>query len=192
MTSLISGKIVKRLPIFFLLVMGFSLSTKAQDYGTFEWDILRIGAIYPSDKTTFDSGVSVSTGPRFNITNNFSAGLRLAVDVYGETPAEQIVDVGVSTSIYLLGDYYFSNKGNKRAFAGLGIGKHAGLEVTARVDENGEITEEETRDFGTYYGVTPRIGYEFGILRISGEYNFTLDKAVPDVLGIHMGLTIGG
>lgn len=190
MTSLISRKLIKRLPIFFLLVTFFSLTTKAQDYGTFEWDIVRVGAIYPSDKAIFTRGVSVSTEPRFNISNNFSAGLRLAVDVYGSSPAENIVDVGVSTSLYVLGDYYFSNKGNKRAFVGLGIGKHAGLEVT--VEEDGEIIEENTRDFGTYAGITPRIGYELGILRISGEYNFTLDKAVPDVLGIHLGLTIGG
>lgn len=190
MTNLISRNLIKRLPIFLLLVTLFSVTSKAQDYKPVEWDILRLGAIIPSENTT--SGVSISTEPRFNISNKFSAGLRLGVDVYGSSPIENVVDIGVSTSLYLLGDYYFSNKGNKRAFAGLGLGTHAGLEVTATIDEDGEIIEEETRDFGTYYGITPRIGYEFGILRISGEYNFTLDKAVPDVLGIHLGLTIGG
>ena len=90
----------------------------------------------------------------------------------------------------MLGDYYFSNKGNKRAFAGLGIGRHAGLEATVEGEE--EIEDEDIRDFGSYFGITPRIGYELGVLRISGEYNFTLDQAVPNVLGIHLGLTIGG
>jgi len=190
MTSLISNKYIKRLPIFLLLVTFFSVTTKAQDYGRFEWDIIRLGTIFPSEKEIFTTGISVSTAPRFNISNKFSAGLRLAVDVYGNSPMENVVDIGVSSSIYVLGDYYFSNKGNKRAFAGLGLGKHAGLEAT--VEEDGEVLEENTRDFGTYYGITPRIGYELGVLRISGEYNFTLDKAVPDVLGIHLGLTIGG
>ncbi len=192
MTSLISRKLIKRLPIFFLFVTLFSVTTKAQDYGTFEWDIVRLGTASPVNETTFMPGVSLSTEPRFNISNKFSAGLRLGVDIFGSTPAENVVDIGVSASFYVLGDYYFSNKGNKRAFAGLGVGKHAGLEATFRVEENGEVIEEETRDYGTYYGITPRIGYEFGILRISGEYNYTLDKAAPDVLGIHLGLTIGG
>jgi len=190
MTSLISKNLITRLPIFFLLVTFLSVNTQAQDYGTFEWDIVRLGSANPSNTAASTMGASISTEPRFNISNKFSAGLRLAVDAYGSSPAENIVDVGVSASVYLLGDYYFSNKGNKRAFAGLGIGKHAGGEV--RVEEDEEIKDENTEDFGTYYGITPRIGYEFGILRISGEYNFTLDNAVPNVLGVHFGLTIGG
>ncbi len=41
-------------------------------------------------------------------------------------------------------------------------------------------------------GLIPRVGYELGHLRLSAEYNLTFDDAVPDYIGIHLGITLWG
>ena len=173
------------LAVFFII--AFSSIAKSQDYGKLEWDIVRIGVIFPADKAEISSGVAFSTEARYNISNNISAGLRLAFDAYGSGTGENISDIGLSNSIYLVGDYYFSSDSNKRAFAGIGLGRNNGITVKT---STGGISEETKGD--SYFGITPRVGYELGLLRISGEYNFSLDDNVPNIFGIHLGFTIGG
>ncbi len=87
-----------------------------------------------------------------------------------------------------MGEYYLKNNGNKRLFAGLGVGTFSVGNITL-VDSSG--VESKIR-FGNAIGITPRVGYELGLIRLVLEYNYTFDRDVPNYLGIKLGLNVGG
>jgi len=97
------------------------------------------------------------------------------------------LNVGVSTSVAVFGDFYFNNKRSKRAFIGLGAGTFAG--GSTKVDVGGAIIEEGG---GFALGVVPRVGYEIRFIRLTFEYNFALPKKVPNYAALKLGFNFGG
>lgn len=167
------------------LCLNSSMNAQAPSYTDFEWDILRLGYAIPGGASV-GSGLALGTEVRYNLKDNISVGLRWEVAIYGsgdETGTD--VDLGAAGSYALMGDYYFNTESSKRAFAGLGIGMFQGASVEVS-GQTGSI------DGGSSIGIIPRIGYEFGHLRISGEYNLTFDDAVANYIGIHIGITLFG
>jgi len=169
-----------------LLFLSSNLNAQAESYTDFEWDIVRFGYVSPTGVDGITSGISLSSEPRYNLKDNISIGLRWELALYGsgdETGSN--VDIGAAGSYALIGDYYFNTESSKRAFAGFGVGYFGG----ASVEVNGQ---SGSADEGSSIGLTPRLGYEFGHLRLSAEYNLTFDDAVPDYLGFHLGITLFG
>ena len=175
--------------LFFILALFFmnsNINAQAESYTDFEWDILRMGYVIPSGVTGIGSGFSVGSAVRYNLKDNISVGLRFEGAIYGSDDVlGSNVSLGLAASYALMGDYYFNTESSKRAFAGLGIGyfKGASVEVDGTTGTGGE---------GSSIGFIPRVGYEFGHLRLSAEYNLALDDAVPSYIGIQLGITLFG
>lgn len=175
--------------LFTVLSMVFlctNVNAQADSYTDFEWDILRLGYASPSGVDGVSAGFALSGEVRYNLTDDISIGLRSELALYGagdELGTE--VELGTATSTVLVGDYYFSNTSSKRAFAGMGLGLYKG----ASVEVNGQSVDG---DEGSAFGISPRVGYEFGHVRLSAEYNLTFDDAVPNYLGVHIGFTLFG
>ena len=166
--------------LLFLIAMAQVGNSQAESYKAFEWDIIRFGYVIPSGNGV-TSGISLGTEPRFNITDNISAGLRIELALVG-TDVEG-GSAGAAGSYVAVGDYYFSNSSSKRAFAGLGIGSYSGASITVG---NTKV------DGGSGLGISPRVGYELGHLRLSAEYNLPFKDGVPKYLSVNLGITLFG
>lgn len=162
-----------------------SLSAQAPSYTDFEWDIARFGYAAPVGSDGVTGGISLGTEVRYNLKDNLSLGLRYEIAVFGSDFETEGVEIGVSGSYALIADYYLSTTSSKRAFVGLGIGQFAGGDV----EVGGTAVEG---DVGSSIGLIPRVGYEFGHLRLSAEYNLAFKEEVSSYLGIHLGITLFG
>lgn len=169
----------------FLVFIFISTSAKSQSYKPFEWDIIRLGVVFPTGDGT-STGGSIGTEPRYNINDNFSASLRLEAAIFGSE--DDAFDLGTSGSWTLFGDYYFQNNKNKRAFAGLGIGFFSGADLTVETNGNTSTVAEG----GNGVGLVPRVGYELGFLRISAEYDLAFSSDISNYIGVNLGFTILG
>ena len=180
---------MKNLFFLVLLCIGFNASTYAQapSYTDFEWDILRFGYVIPGGDGV-SGGLAISGEPRYNLTDNLSIGLRGEFALFGSGDDSGNVDIGAAASYVLIGDYYFNTTSSKRPFAGFGIGSFDSGNVTI-TDGNGNETEFSA---GSGFGVVPRVGYEFGHLRLSAEYNLLFKEGASNYLGIHLGITLFG
>ena len=169
-----------------VLFLCSNLSAQSESYTDFEWDIVRFGYVIPSGVDGVSSWFSIGTEPRYNLKDNISIGVRWEIALYGASDElGSSVDLGAAGSVALIGDYYFNTESSKRAFAGFGVGSFGGFSV--EVDG-----EEQEGDVGSSIGIIPRVGYEFGHLRLSAEYNLTFDDAVPNYLSINLGITLFG
>lgn len=164
--------------------MFFASSCIAQSYGSFEWDIIRLAYVIPTADGT-NGGVAIGSEPRYNINDNISASIRGELAFFGAE--DELIDLGFSGSFTLFGDYNIQNNRNKRAFVGAGFGIFSGADVTLTVNGN-----ESSSEGGSGVGIVPRIGYELGFLRISGEYNLIMTDDISNYFGINLGFTIGG
>ncbi|MEM9546078.1 MAG: hypothetical protein AAGA77_08895 [Bacteroidota bacterium] len=168
-----------------VLFLCSNLNAQAESYTDFEWDIIRFGYVMPSGVDGVSSGFSMGSEPRYNLKDNISVGVRWEIALYGA--ADDLgsnFDLGAAGSVALIGDYYFNTESSKRAFAGFGIGSFSGASL--------EVNGETVGDAGSAIGIIPRVGYEFGHLRLSAEYNLAFDDAVPNYLGINLGITLFG
>lgn len=177
---------------FKLLFIGFMLLATStmysqSNYGPIEWDIIGLGFAVPGDDG-ISGGLTLRTEPRYNLNDQVSISLRFQLAVLGSAVDTSSVDIDALTNLSVFGDYYFNNNENKRAFAGLGIGTFSGAGL--EVDSNTSIPTEV--DTNRSLGVTPRVGFELGILRITTDYSYTFSSNVPNYLGLNLGLTIGG
>lgn len=178
---------MKKLLLSVVTLLTLSFSLQAQDYGALEWDLVRLGYVIPSGDGV-GAGLAFSTEPRYNINNNLSASLRMEFAFFGSADDSGSADIGAVGSYTLFGDYYFQTESNTRAFAGLGLGTFGGASVSID-DGMGNVTEASGDGS---LGIVPRIGYELGILRITGEYNLLFSENSSNYIGIHLGFTIGG
>lgn len=162
-----------------------SLSAQAPSYTDFEWDIVRLGYAAPAGSDNVGGGISLGTEVRYNLKDNLSLGLRYEIAVFSAADDIGNGSVGASGSYALIGDYYLKTTSSKRAFVGLGIGQFVGGDI--EVDGS-----EETIEAGSSIGLIPRVGYEFGHLRLSAEYNLAFKEEVASYIGIHLGITLFG
>jgi len=178
---------MKRFVLSVVTLLTISFSLQAQDYRPIEWDILRLGYVSPSAEG-IGSGISFSTEPRFNINNNISTSIKMEFAYFGLDHIFSCGDLGAVVSYVLIGDYYFLNESNKRAFAGFGIGTYSGTAISAY--REGACAKGGAIDRSS--GVVSRLGFKLGIIRVTGEYNILLAEKANNYLGIHLGFTIGG
>ncbi len=175
---------MKNLLLAFIAVAFFALDSNAQaeNYKSFEWDIIRLGFATPSGEGV-TGGVAMGSEFRYNVKDNISAALRLEFALFGSD--SDVVSLGAFGSYSLIGDYYFSNTGNSRAFAGAGLGLFNG----GSVEVNGQAVDGGG---GSDFGAVARVGYELGLLRLSGEYNLIFAEGASNYIGVHVGITLFG
>lgn len=181
---------INALKLFFvtLITLAVSFNTvSAQDYKPVEVDL---GIKYNFLLGNYTGGgVGVFVEPQYNINNKFSAGLKLGFDVLGGTPKDSEAEVKVSVlpSYILTGDYFLVNSGNKRVFAGLGLG-FSGQGSLELEDAPGiPVTE-----IGTVFGIVPRIGAKLGLFKVALDYSIYTNENARSFLGLNLALSLGG
>lgn len=174
----------KFLTITLTLFSTFCFS-QSPNYVDFEWDILRFGYVIPTSSSQAGGGLVFGGELRYNATDNFSIGISGDGALFG-TDFED-ADIGVSRSSLIVGDYYFRTDSGTRPFAGLGLGIYGTGDITVR---DGEF--EEFINGTTGFGFALRGGYEFGHVRLQGQYNFTVKEGQSNYFGLTVALTLWG
>jgi len=167
---------------FLLTVLGLcgmaSLSySQAQNYKPIKVD-LGIGyAIPTSGGGGTKGGVAFAVEPHYRLSDALAVGLRFEgaalARVSDLNNEDADAKVSILSSYSATGDYYFTDKGF-RPFAGAGLGFFRSASITL---------DEETVQAGgpaklpgaTNFGFFPRVGFEAGHFRVSGEYNIIKD-----------------
>ena len=174
--------------ILLLAVISFSIQAHAQspNYVDFEWDIFKFGYVIPTSSSNESGGFSFGGELRYNASDNFSIGLSGQGALFG-TDLGPNVDIGASVSSLMVGDYYLKDDASTRAFFGAGLGLYSTGTLTVR---NNDI--EEFIDGTTGFGIAPRAGFEFGHVRLQGQYNITLKEFHADYLELTLAFTLWG
>jgi len=178
---------IKKLLLTAVTITMMAHYASAQSYGPIEWDIIGVGVAFPSSES-LSGGITFYSEPRYNINDNFSVGLRWEGAILAGVEDDDNIDIGLSSAWSLTPDYYFYNNKNQRAFAGLGIGLSTGGATTLTQDDG---TIEEV-DAARTFGLTPRVGYELGLLRFQVYYSIATDEAVTNYLGVGLAFNAGG
>ncbi len=171
--------------VVFSLFACSSISAQAPSYVDFEWDVFRVGYVFDVGGDA-DGGGSFGGELRYNATDHFSIGLSGdAAFISGNLGPD--VDFGVTGNSLIVGDYYLHNRSGQRPFFGLGVGLFSTGTVTVR---DGNV--EEVIEGSTGAGFAPRAGYEFGHIRLQGQYNLTLQENQTDYFTLTVALTLWG
>jgi len=177
---------IKSLILIAVAILSVNIAT-AQDYKPVEVDF---GVRYNVLTGDFSGGgVGFFLEPHYNVNDKIAIGLRLGFDLLGGTieGTETAADISLLSSYILTGDYYLVNSGNKRVFAGLGVGLSGQGSVSFEDDPTG--TEVE---IGNVFGVVPRVGVKLGILKLAVDYSIYPKDGAKSFLGFNLGLSFGG
>lgn len=178
--------IMKRFLLLSSCLLTFlQIQAQSPSYVDFEWDVFRFGYALSSSDTD-SGGLQFGGEVRYNATDNFSLGFGGNGTVFG-TDFDGNVDVGVSGSSLILGDFYMSNTSATRGFLGVGLGLFSTGTVT--ISDGG--VDEVVRGT-TGFGVAPRAGFELNHIRLLGQYNITFKEGHSNYFGITVALTLWG
>jgi len=172
--------------ITFLGLLSFSASAQSPSYVNFEWDVLRFG--YSANFQSGESGgLSFGGELRYNATDHFSIGISAEGNILDIDIDDNNGEVGIGSSTLLSGDFYFRNDSPSRAFLGLGLGNFRSDSVTIIDGSTTEIIEGTSG-----LGIASRAGFEFGHIRLQGQYNITLAEGHADYFSLTVALTLWG
>jgi len=151
-------------------------------------------------------GISAYIGPRYNITDYMSAGLKIGGNIIGREVESDLpnydgftVDIGINK--YYLGtfDYYFNKSGNSFSpYVGGGIGL---AQISKLVLDFDDVELEF--DGGNKFGGMIRTGFEVGNFRMGVEYMLIPESKLKQLdgdfsgtapnshLNIHVGYFLG-
>jgi len=177
---------MKKVYIISVLILS-TLSSYAQapSYVDFEWDVFRVGYVFNLSGDA-DGGGAIGGELRYNATDFFSLGFSGdAAFISGDFGPD--AELGITGNSLIVGDYYFSNTSGQRPFVGLGVGIYSTGTLTL-IDGN----VEEIIEGATGAGFAPRAGFEFGHVRLQGQYNLTLKEGQSDYFAISVALTLWG
>ncbi len=148
-----------------------------------EWEIVGVSFIAPTDEKNINT-LGFHSELRLNLSDKFSLGFKTENHIFNPYKmfGEPIRSFGITTSLSVTSDYYFHNNINKRGYFGVTVGSF----------DNMATTESGIDVGGRGFGITPRVGYEFSIFRLTGEYNFVFLEDFPNYFGLRLGINIGG
>ena len=164
-----------------------ALSAQAPSYVDFEWDVLRVGYVFNLADGDAQGGGAFGGELRYNATDRFSLGFSGDFALISNNVGPD-TEVGVTGNSLIVGDYYLHNRSAQRPFVGLGLGLYSTSSFT--LEDGGGIDEEIPGSTGA--GLAPRVGYEFGHIRLQGQYNITLQEDQSDYFTLTVALTLWG
>lgn len=187
----------KKTLIVLLTVLSLSLNSFAQSTAYTPWQVDFMGGYAAASGKGTKGGIALYLEPKYHITDNLSAGLRLggaltlkytlndAGDEVGEA------SVAAVASYLATGDYYFQKEpGAKfRPFAGIGLGFASAAGATATDME--ETSEAQTKN--GFSGMA-RVGFDVSHFRFNLEYdvNPKTGRISNNYIGVNLGFYIGG
>jgi len=172
-----------------LLFAGIFIAS-AQTYKPVKVDVGLGYAIPTNGGEGVNGGITFTVEPHYRLSDEIAVGLRFegaALARVNDTGDEDSdAEVSILSSYSVTGDYYLGSSGF-RPFVGAGMGFFRSASITLdseSVNElNGTIPGE------TNFGLFPRVGFETGHFRMSGEYNIVKDSGY---LAFKIGFFLGG
>lgn len=171
------------------LLFAFSLMANAQstDYHAFKVD-LQVGYAIPSGSSGSGgtkAGATVTLQPHYRVTDDFALGLRFEAAAIGYVNKA----VSTDTKVYLLTSYFFTAEyylvhSGFRPFIGAGGGLVSQESAQAGSGYNGLVSG------GSRFGAFPELGFEYGHLRVSADYD-AMGKGA-DYFAFKIGAFFGG
>lgn len=184
-------KTIKFFIAMMIAVVSLNQAT-AQNYKPVEVDLGFRYNILTGDYT--GGGVGFFLEPRYNVNDKLALGLRLGFDILGGAIADSELEVSSSvlSSYIVTGDYMLVNKGNKRVFAGLGLGFSGQGSIGLETDIDNPTPGGGSAEVGTVFGIVPRIGAKLGILKLALDYSIYPKDGAKSFIGVNVGLSFGG
>ncbi len=176
-------------PILFLFLSScFVVNAFAQKniYKPFKLD-LAIGIVIPTGNTFLDQRFSFSAEPKYNISDQFTLGLRAEIDPYSNfAGTTESFTIHSASSLLLTGDYFFNKTKNIKPFFGIGGGIF--MQTLINNDFPQANIKSEKPGFET------RLGLERKHFRVAMEYNATSFKQEKKMnyLNIKLGTFLWG
>lgn len=158
-----------------LLLMALSIScctaiTYAQNYRKIKVD-LGLGYASPVESVSgggTKAGVAFVIEPHYRLTDDLALGLRLEGAAIGQVnTSTSATKASILASYSATGDYYFGQS-NFRPLVGVGAGIFRSADVNVGTSSGGTLN---TVPGSSKFGLFPRVGFEYGHFRMSGEYN---------------------
>lgn len=164
-----------------------------QNYGKFAVDLGAKYSLLTGDYS--GGGVGFFLEPQAMIKDNLGIGIRMGFDLLnGATTSDQgnTINGGIDllSSYQVTGNYFFKKTGNKRGFAGLGLGfaNQGGVSF----EGIGSSTVDGDVELGTVFGFSPRVGFDLGAFKIYADYNQYFKKGAKSYIGLNLALNFGG
>jgi len=178
---------MKRLLFLFLCFSSLTqVFAQNRTYQSFKLD-LATGLLFPTGNSFMDSRLVLSVEPKFNITDQFTLGLRIEV-------APNTNFAGTSDSLYIKNifsyvftvEYLLNNAKNFRPFFGIGAGI---FNQTLRGNGYPETTTKSNKR-----GIVTRVAMERKHFRFAVEYNLTFfeHEKKMNYIGLKIGWFIWG
>ncbi|HTE01875.1 MAG TPA: outer membrane beta-barrel protein [Mucilaginibacter sp.] len=178
--------------LLLVVLTSFAVLAKAQNnYKAFKVD-LTFGYAIPSASSGSDGvkgGVTFTIEPHYRLSDAIAVGFRAEGAGLGfkdGTNEDTDVHVSILTSYCPTLEYYLSNGGFRPL-----IGGGAGIFAQSSLDVNSDSGEETALVPGaSKFGFFPRIGFETGHFRMTGEYNILGNDS--NYLAFKIGFFFGG
>jgi hypothetical protein len=173
------------------VIISFLGNAQSTVFKPFKVD-LAFGYAVPGGKGA-KGGMLFAIEPKYAITDNITAGLRMEGAVMAQAQMDQATgevksgSVKANASYAATGDYYFTTS-TFRPFAGVVAGIYSVAGASIENDEAGDVAT------GKKFGFAPRAGFEVGHFRTAIEYNIVGKTASinNNYLGIKLGFFMGG
>lgn len=188
---------MKKIYMLMLLISSIGISANAQEFKKFK---VGLGLGYASASGEGSSGgILIYLEPAYRINDNILVGLRMETAIVTRGYSDELssslsLDVAAIGSYTISGQYYF-NTNKFRPFVGAGLGAYSLSAVKVEVGGVSGIAVEKETKFGFY----PRVGFDFGHLNMSVDYNIIPKSKVEgggefknSYLGVRLGFSIGG
>jgi hypothetical protein len=191
-TLLPKTKIMKKIFLAAIIIatgVVVNAQSKSKEYKAFKVNI-GLGYAIPATKTAggTSGGAAFSLEPQYRINNTINVGLRIEGAAIGSVnTGSGNADVSVLSSYTGSGEYYFKPSGF-RPFAGVGAGIYT--MAKANVSASTTTTTPTITAAGSQFGFYPRLGFETGHFRVTGEYNFVGNGG--GYMAFKLGFFLGG
>ena len=178
--------------------MVIAIGATAQEYKKFKVGIGLGYAAAGGDGAK--GGILAYLEPAYRINDAIAIGLRIESALITRGFSDELAD-DVNLSMAAIGSYtvngqYYFNMNRFRPFVGAGFG----LYTLAAVDVEFGGNSATALEAGTKFGFYPRVGFDYGHLNVSVDYNIISKSEIAggvgsfknNYLGIRLGFSIGG
>ncbi len=169
--------------LFALLLSSGVSQAQSRGYRPFKFDITT-GYSRLSDAGDLSGGFNFSLEPKFNITDQIAAGLKVEFAFLGLATSGSETLLAATQGTQLTGEYYFGES-TVRPYVGLGLGVFKNYIFYSDSDTD----ESEVYTGDSQFGFSPRAGLQIGHFRLGAEYNLVKDA---NYFSVKIGATIGG
>jgi outer membrane protein W len=171
-------RVVPLLAVLALLAAARAAHAQASNYQSIRVDVTAFAAYGPADAVSWGGGAAIE--PKFNVTDNLAAGLRLEGAGFvtqqvkvssGSTNANVSQSARAVTALLAKADYYLTDA-PVRPFLGIGAGFYrigAGSQSVSSGGSGASVVQSASAFSG--FGFAPQVGINLGGFRLAATYH---------------------